>query len=385
MAKKYESALDTHELLEHDVMEAIKNTSSYNEAAKQLGISRHQLLTIRKRLARKGYAPECDLNHIVPDGYALKGTSTLYNKDGDLSLQWVKTDTDRLRQQEMVLELIAAMKSEIKPTKPVAFKGRPGASDDLANMFVLTDYHCGMFAWGEECGSDWDLEKAEDMAVNFFAAGIANAPPAKTAILCQLGDFSHFDSTVPETPASRHQLDAAGRSRQMVRVSIRILRRVVTMLLEKYEHVHLINAEGNHDPHSSGIFAEVFHSFYELEPRLTVDVNPTPFYCYEFGKVSLFFHHGHKVKFNQVAEMFTGRYREVYGRTEKSYVHIGHFHHHKVDGSGLMLVEQHPTLAPKDAYSARGGFLGDRYAHVITYHKEHGEVSRSTYTPDMLK
>ena len=49
-----------------------------------------------------------------------------------------------------------------------------------------------------------------------------------------------------------------------------------------------------------------------------------------------------------------------------------------------MIVEQHRTLAPGDAYSARGGWLSGRDAKVITYHRKFGEVSRLTINSDML-
>ena len=50
-----------------------------------------------------------------------------------------------------------------------------------------------------------------------------------------------------------------------------------------------------------------------------------------------------------------------------------------------MVVEQHRTLAAKDAYAARGGWFSGRSANVITYHKQYGEVSRQSISPEMLK
>src|SRR3990167_8897319 len=59
--------------------------------------------------ARLGYAPENDLTHTVPDGYMLKGASTLYDADGTLKLQWVKSQVDYERQMEMFKEAVAEM------------------------------------------------------------------------------------------------------------------------------------------------------------------------------------------------------------------------------------------------------------------------------------
>jgi hypothetical protein len=49
-----------------------------------------------------------------------------------------------------------------------------------------------------------------------------------------------------------------------------------------------------------------------------------------------------------------------------------------------MQIEQHRTLAPKDAYASSGGWMSGRDAKVITYHKERGEVSRLTISPEMV-
>lgn len=43
------------------------------------------------------------------------------------------------------------------------------------------------------------------------------------------------------------------------------------------------------------------------------------------------------------------------------------------------------TLAAKDAYAARGGWFSGRSTNVITYHKQYGEVSRQSISPEMLK
>jgi len=42
----------------------------------------------------------------------------------------------------------------------------------------------------------------------------------------------------------------------------------------------------------------------------------------------------------------------------------------------LMLVEQHPTLAARDAHAARHGYQAKRMASAITYCRRHGEIGR---------
>ena len=41
--------------------------------------------------------------------------------------------------------------------------------------------------------------------------------------------------------------------------------------------------------------------------------------------------------------------------------------------------------AAKDAHSTRGGYISNRGASVISYHKKYGEVSRCTIRPEMVQ
>lgn len=63
---------------------------------------------------------------------------------------------------------------------------------------------------------------------------------------------------------------------------------------------------------------------------------------------------------------------------------MGHLHHVESKEDQLMIVEQHPTIAAKDAHATRGGYIAQRGASVITYSKSAGEVSRSTIRPEMI-
>lgn len=52
---------------------------------------------------------------------------------------------------------------------------------------------------------------------------------------------------------------------------------------------------------------------------------------------------------------------------------------------GGAIAEQHPTLAARDAYAARRGWVSRRGAKVITYDKLDGEVARTTVRPKQIK
>jgi len=354
-------------------------------ASEAMGINKRNVVAmcqrVKVRAAKQGYSPEHDMVHTVPDGFKVRGTSTLY-KDGDPVIQWVKSDINQERQMELMREAIDALNEEIKPEPKVDVP--KVKKSQLCNMYVITDYHAGMLAWHEETGADWDLQIAEDTLVKWFAQAIKQAPEAEVGVFAQLGDFLHFDSLEAVTPASRHILDADTRFQKLVRTTIRVIRRVINMLLAKYPKVHIKWCDANHDPASSAWMREFLTALYDQEPRIEVDNSADTYYCFEWGKTALFFHHGHKRKVANVDSVFAAKFREVFGRTEHAYAHMGHYHSVDVKETNLMLVTQHRTLAAPDAYASRGGWLSGRDAQVITYHKEFGQVGSQTISYKMI-
>lgn len=372
---------------EKNLVEQIIAHGSISAGARAANVNRvlaHDWLgRIRHRAAVQGHSPEHDMTHPAPDSHIVKGVSTLYNQDGQIAAQWVKTDLRKEAFERVAREVVDALKSSAPRAKPVP--GPRVANADLLNCFVVTDYHLGMRADGEETrGEDWDTRIAEELLVKWFGAAIAQSPSADTAILAQLGDALHYDSLSAITPSAGHLLDADTRYQRIIRVAVRMLRHIISMLLAKHNQVIVIMAEGNHDMASSAWLREVFHTFYEDEPRVTVDTSPDPYYCVEHGDTAIFFHHGHMKKQTEVDRTFAAKFREVFGRTRHAFAHMGHYHHRKEVESPLMVIRQHRTLAAADAYASRGGFLSGRDAQVITYHKKFGEVGTVTISPEMV-
>lgn len=370
-----------------EVLDAIEKCGSYAKAANHLNVAKATIQSavneLRRKAAVRGYSPNHDMTHIVPEPFKIKGISTYYNKDGKPSGQWVKSTADEEKIKLIMQEALEAMKEEIPRLSPIPSPFQ--YNHQLCNCYVITDYHLGMLSWKEETGEDWDIKIAENLLLKWFEQAIIQSPNAKQAVFAQLSDFLHFDGLEPLTPASKHLLDVDTRFAKLVRSSIRILRMVIDMLLAKHQSVHIIMADANHDPVSQIWLREWFSVLYENEPRITVDKSPNPYNAFEWGNTALFFHHGHKRKVANVSEVFAGKFREMFGRTKYAYAHMGHLHSIDVKENNLMIVEQHRTLAPADAYAARGGWLSGRDAKVITYSSIYGEVSRLTINSDMLK
>jgi len=371
---------------QREILEAIELHGGAKAASIALGINiggaSDAYVAVKKKAARFGYAPENDFTRPVPDGYVAKGVSTYYNAEGKPSGQWVKASLSHQALVDAMREAVSGFKDEIPPAVSVV---APAASEEhLCNLYTFTDYHLGMLAWHKEGGADWDITTAEKTIIAALTQMVNQSPTAHTAVLNIQGDFLHTDGKTPVTPASKHVLDADSRFPKIRRAAIRIIRSLTAVCLQRHQQVYLIIAEGNHDEESSGWLADLFAVHYEEEPRVTVNDSVLPFYVFEWGSTMLGVHHGHKVKNESLPLLFAAQFPQEWGRTTRREIHCGHRHHRDEKEYNGVTVVQHPTLAARDAYAARGGWIADRAAWAITYHKKYGAVGRVMVTTEML-
>ena len=372
---------------QREVLEAVNLHGSAKAASIALGINvgaaSDAYIAVKKKAALQGYAPENDFTRPVPNGYVTKGVSTYYNSEGKPSGQWVKASLSHQALIDAMRETVDGFKDQIDPASVII---APAASEELlCNLYTFTDYHLGMLAWHQKGGADWDVSKAERTIIAALIQMVTQSPNAHTAVLNIQGDFLHTDGKTPVTPASKHVLDADSRFPKIRRAAIRIIRSLMAICLQRHQEVYLIIAEGNHDEESAGWLADLFAVHYEEEPRVTVNDSVLPFYVFEWGNTMLGVHHGHKVKNESLPLLFAAQFPQQWGRTTRREIHCGHRHHRDEKEYNGVTVVQHPTLAARDAYAARGGWIADRAAWAITYHKKYGAVGRVMITTEMLE
>jgi hypothetical protein len=157
----------------------------------------------------------------------------------------------------------------------------------------------------------------------------------------------------------------------------------VQRALAKHDRVKLLIAEGNHDLASSVWLRHMFAALYADEPRVSVNTSASPFYAYQHGRTMVAFHHGHGRKPAGLSGLFAAEFPAMWGATRYRYAHCGHLHHKAVREDPGMIVEQHQTIAARDAYASRHGYHSERGAVAVTYHRDHGEVGRVTIRPEM--
>lgn len=366
-------------------LEAIIKHGKCEAADEALGMRRSytsaKLNQVKRRAARQGYAPGHFQDGTAP-GYLMGKVTVQRSSDGSVERVWERQSPDQEHAQAALEAAYRAFVEDIPRAAPTAPPS--GCMADLCALYTLTDAHVGMLAWHREGGQDWDLQIAEDTIVGCFAQTIEQMPDAEQAVFNQLGDLLHYDSLTAVTPTSGHILDADSRFTKMVESVVRIIRRIITMLLEKHARVHVIMAEGNHDMASSVWLRTMLKALYENETRISVDDSALPYYAFQWGRVMLGFHHSHLKKMQQLPGLMAAQFPQMWGQCAKRYCHTGDKHHAAEKDELGMHVIQHPTLAARDAYAARGGWHSDRNMSAISYHKEFGQVGRVTVCPEML-
>lgn len=367
---------------EQRVKEVMGMFVTNKDMAAELGINERTMRRWKAKLAVSGYSPEHDMRRQVPDGFKVKGVSSYYNRDGELSGQWVKSSADNDRRYEMMVEACEALKEDLPVLAPRAYAGE--YLPDLMACYPIGDPHIGEYIWSEECGKSWDLGIAERMHCGAMAALVEAAPRTESCTIVNLGDAAHYDSMAAVTPRSGHHLDADSRYAKMVRVLVKVIRQCIETALTKHKTVHIINVPGNHDETGALWLSIALDHIYANEPRVTVDTSPALFSYFEFGKNLVGTHHGHSCKADKLGQVMAADQPQAWGRTEHRAWWTGHVHHESKKEYPGCTVETFNTLAPGDAYATAGGWRSRENMKCVVLHREFGEVARHTVHPSML-
>lgn len=374
----------TAKITNEQLAEELKNGMTNKAIAEKYDMNIRNVELRRSKLAKSGIGHGNEgIKKLVPDGYLVKGTSTMIDAEGKEKIRWVKTSVDNERLEILLEQAREAFCSEIPKCEEVKHSWKD-TNPDLMTLYPIFDIHIGMMAHRHESGENYDTATAEKLMGSYFDHAISVSPASEKAVILVGGDYLHSDGLEAVTPASGHCLDQDSRYAKLVYIAIRSIRGAVEKMLKKHKSVDIQIIEGNHDQSGMIWLRAAMAAFYENESRVFVDVSPAIMHKTRFGSTLLGYTHGHTMKKaeGRLAAMATD-YRKDFGECEFVYCHSGHFHHATVTECTLGIDEVHPALASKDAYAARGGWRSYRQAAAIVYHKEFGEVGRHIYRPGM--
>jgi len=368
-------------------IQAIIDTGSVRSAAKHLDLSRSSVRyvvgVVKKRAALRGYDPDHDQTHPVPETQRIKGVSTCYGPDGEITQQWVKTREDEQRRLDAIMESLEGLVESLpKLQKSPNIKNK---RSQLMNVIPWGDPHFGMYAWAEECGDNFDIDIAKRDLCAAAENLIDRAPNADRCVFINLGDFFHADNMVGMTANHGHILDMDTRLPLIYRMGVAAQVQCINAALRKFHRVEIINVPGNHDEVLAFTLSILMGHLYDKEPRVTVHEAPTQRHYIEHGKVLIGAVHGHKTKDKDLPGIMATEKPEQWGRTKYRYWYRGHHHHDTRQEYHGCVVEQVRTLAARDSHTTNLGYLSGRDMKCITHHAEHGEVGRLICNIDMLK
>lgn len=359
-------------------LEAVLRLGSCRKAARELGVHNATvsrcIKSLQDKAALQGYSPEHDMTRTVPDGFKVKGVSSYYNHDGELTGQWVKSSADNERREELMRAAIEAMSGEISPLPPVS---EPKFHDErLLTLIPLGDPHFGMYSWAAETGENFDLAIAERLTFAAVDRIAARTPSSHTALLLNLGDYFHADNSTNRTPQSGAKLDVDGRFRKIAETGVRALIRCIERLLEKHQNVIVRNNPGNHDPHQAAMLSICLAARFHDNPRVKIDESPSSFFYYRFGRTLIGSTHGDGAKLGDLPLIMARDVKEDWAASDYRVWHCGHFHHDQVKELVGCTVETHRTLAAQDAWHTHQGYRSMRDLKGIVYDIEYGEIAR---------
>lgn len=364
--------------MERSSAEALLQYGSIEAAAASMLLTPSQLRAhlseLHRRAATRGYSPGHDMQKTTPEGFRVKGVSTLYGADGEVRGQWVKTKAEEEHRINQLLDAMATIADAWQgAADPVP---QPETeTDDLLCVYPLGDPHLGLLAWPDDTGNKFDLKIAEHNLYAVVDKLVALAPRSKRALVISLGDFFHSDNMIGTTTRGT-RVDVDGRYPKVLSAGIRTMRRLIDRCLEKHEIVDVIIEIGNHDLQTSIMLALCLAQFYEREPRVRVNTSPQPFHFYRFGKVLIGTHHGDRVKRDDLLGVMAVDQRKAWGESEHCYWYIGHIHHDTLKELPGVIVESFRTLAAKDEWHNGQGYRSGRDMKVDIMHREHGKIGR---------
>ena len=366
-----------------DLQKDIARLESEGYSAEEIGaLIDASSSTVRKTLHRLRVKAEA-----APaiEGMRVVKASVLTDLDGNERLRWTKYADEAANDgpEDIAAALIAGL-AGVEPVAPYELPVA-GCGEGLMNVHVIADLHLGMFADRTETRDrDWSTRKGELTLARYILSSCAAAPRAERGVLLFLGDELHFDGMDAVTPAHKHLLDADVRFPKLVEIATRAIAAAIEHMRGHYPQLDVVFCSGNHNPASAAWLRTMFNHVYRDEPRVSVDMSAHSMQMIEHGKTMLVATHGDKIKMANVDRVAAANFPKAFGNTVHRYGHMGHRHHRDVIETPLMIVEQHATLAAKDAHSALNGYSSQSAAETICYCAEHGEVSRVRFTAGFL-
>ncbi len=367
-----------------ETIDALVEHRNAVDAAAALKITRprlsERLRNLKRSARRRGFDPRFDMTEAAPEGFSVKGVSSYYTLDPEtgekiLKGQWVKTKQEEEEKLALLMDALEPLGDRVRD-KSTFIEPPMIINDDILCIYPMGDPHIGMHAWAAETGNrNFNLKLAERNLIYAARHLVDLAPPAKQALIINLGDFFHADNKMSTTTKGT-PVHVDGRLPKVLETGVNIMVEMIESALAKHESVQVFNLLGNHDDLMSVVLSVVLRHHFNNNPRVTVEVDPRQHHYFEFGECLFGMHHGHTSKPQDLPGVMAVDRAEAWGRTKHRHFYCGHVHHDNVKEYRGCMVETFRTMAPPDAWHAGAGYRSGNDMKLDVWHKRYGHLTR---------
>jgi hypothetical protein len=313
----------------------------------------------------------------MPPGHVLKGISSLVDAQGRTLIEWRKTKQGELDPDQLI-ELLKTAFADIQTRAPMVPAPKTTAKDLLA-VYPIIDWHVGLMSWAKETGENYDLKIARETIMPKMRALIAATPPADEAVILGIGDLLHFDGFVPETPSSRHPLDADGRYPKVLETAADMIEETIEIALARHRKVTVRILRGNHDPVSAVAVAMALKRVFRSNRRVDIDTDHGYHWWMRRGKVLLGGSHGDKAKMRDLPMLMAHDRPEDWAASTYRRIYTGHIHHEsRIEEGGVIVTSMRSPVA-KDAYHSFNRWRAGRSVYSETFNLDGSEAASLTF------
>lgn len=326
--------------------------------------------------------PETGADFEIPPDWMIEKSTLMLDADGKIVKSWPRVSPKAGEAQSILDGMRAAVQEMIGESGALERPEVPADTmEELLNVRPLPDLHLGMYAWGRETGTAWDLKVAMAKYKDMMNTLDTFTPAAETCVILGGGDMIHCDNKRNMTDRSGNPLDVDTRFPKVKEEAMKLLVFQVELARAKHKKTIVRILPGNHDELFADSASWFLHAWYRDCEDVEVDTDPGDFWFYQHGDVMLGANHGHKVKITQLPRIMSTYRREMWGKTKFAYAHGFHLHHKEKLGweEGGVVGEIHQAPVAPDAFHHGSGYADSaRTMCTITYHTEKGEQGRWT-------
>jgi hypothetical protein len=309
-------------------------------------------------------------------GQVIDRVSAYLDADKNWQGGWIKTKKDA---PDFLASIEALKETFAEYAGLSALPPEPSEVVDSLTNYVIGDHHLGMYAWKAETGEDYDLQIGENILMDAMTKLVQRSPNSDTAMVISMGDFFHTDSSNNQTSRSHNALDVDTRRAKVFKIGVNLMVKCIELALQKHKKVIVRTLPGNHDAETTPTLAIALWAFFQNNDRVEVDINPSNFFFYQFGKTMIAGTHGDQAKLQDMPLIMASRQAKMWGETVFRYAYGGHVHHKSritQKELGGVIAETFQILAPADSWHSNMGYGAGRSMTSITYTREGGEESR---------